>query len=70
LFDAVADFDEAILRAHVLSAKHTERLGCRGFDILHVSLALEMEAEVFLTSDRVQGALASAEGLAVTISTD
>jgi hypothetical protein len=53
-----------------LSERHTERLGCRGFDLLHVALALELECEAFLTSDRIQGTLAGAEGLAVTVSAD
>src|SRR5437773_1762934 len=61
LIDAAADCDEALLRARTLSEKHTERLGCRGFDLLHVALALELECETFLTADRVQGDLARAE---------
>ena len=68
LIDAAADCDEALLRARTLSERHTERLGCRGFDLLHVALALELECEAFLTSDLVQGALARAEGLDVTVS--
>lgn len=62
--------DSAIELARNLSAKHTERLGCRGFDLLHVALALELECEAFLTADRIQGALARAEGLEVTVSPD
>jgi predicted nucleic acid-binding protein len=68
LVEAVADCDEALLRARKLSERHTERLGCRGFDLLHVALAFELECEAFLTADRVQGALARAEGLDVTVS--
>jgi predicted nucleic acid-binding protein len=64
------DMDAAIESARCLSAKHTERLGCRGFDLLHVALALELECDTFLTSDHIQGALARAEGLDVTISAD
>lgn len=64
------NIDTAMELARNLSAKHTERLGCRGFDLLHVALALELECEAFLTSDRVQGALARAEGLVVTVSAD
>ena len=70
LVEATADCDEALLRARTLSERHTERLGCRGFDLLHVALALELECEAFLTSDHVQGALACAEGLDVTLSAD
>ena len=62
------DMDAAIEGARSLSAKHTERLGCRGFDLLHVALALELECEAFLTSDGLQGALAHAEGLEVIVS--
>ncbi len=65
LIEAAADCDEALLHARTLSERHTERLGCRGFDLLHVALALELECKPFLTSDRVQAALARAEGLDV-----
>jgi predicted nucleic acid-binding protein len=64
------DMDAVIDLARGLSARHTERLGCRGFDLLHIALALELECETFLTSDRVQAAVARAEGLAVTVSAE
>jgi predicted nucleic acid-binding protein len=64
------DMDPAFERARRLSEKHTERLGCRGFDLLHVALALELECEAFLTADRSQAILARTEGLEVTISAD
>jgi predicted nucleic acid-binding protein len=64
------DMDPAIQRARELAEQHTERLGCRGFDLLHVALALELKCETFLTADRIQGALARAEGLDVTLSTE
>ncbi len=67
LVDAAADFDAALMRAMTLSATHTERLGCRGFDLLHVALALELDCETFLTSDRIQGALARSGGLSVSV---
>ncbi len=70
LIEAAADCDEALVKARTLSEKHTERLGCRGFDLLHVALALDLECDVFLTSDRVQGALARAEGLRTTVVAD
>lgn len=70
LIEISHDMDPAIELARSLSAKHTERLGCRGFDLLHVALALELECEKFLTSDRIQGALARAEGLDVAVSTN
>lgn len=70
LIEATADCDEALMRARTLSESHTERLGCRAFDLLHVALARELECEAFLTADRLQGALARAEGLDVTVSAE
>jgi len=70
LKEADGDFEKAFRRARTLSERHTERLGCRGFDLLHVALALELECKVFLTSDGNQGDLAHAEGLEATISAD
>ena len=60
----------SFLPPRALSEKHTERIGCRGFDLLHVALALELECDTFLTADRIQGALARAAGLDVTVSAD
>ena len=68
LTEASTDWDESLLKARRLSQDHTERLGCRGFDVLHVALAIELECDVFLTADRIQGSVARAEGLRVTIS--
>lgn len=70
LVQATVDCEEALLRARILSEKHTERLGCQGFDLLHVALALELECEAFLTSDCIQGAVARAEGFDVTINAE
>jgi predicted nucleic acid-binding protein len=70
LTEATADLDEALVLARSLSERNTERLGCRGFDLVHVALALELECEAFLTSDRIQSNLARAEGLAVTVTAD
>lgn len=50
-------------RAQALAGKHTARLGVRSLDILHVAVALELQAESFLTFDRRQARLARAEGL-------
>src|SRR2546423_554495 len=68
LAEGSADCEPAFARAQKLSEKHTERVGCRGLDLLHVALALELECEVFLTADRIQGAVAQAEGIEVTVS--
>jgi predicted nucleic acid-binding protein len=62
------DMEAGIELARKLSAKHTERLGCRGFDLMHIALALELECEALLTADRIQAALARAEGLNVMLS--
>jgi predicted nucleic acid-binding protein len=64
------DLETVVDLARSLSERHTERLGCRGFDLVHVALAIELKSEAFLTSDRIQGALARAEGLDVTVSGD
>jgi hypothetical protein len=64
------DLEVATELAQHLSEKYTERIGCRGFDILHVALALELECEAFLTCDKTQGDLADAEGLDVILSED
>jgi predicted nucleic acid-binding protein len=70
LIEATVEIDEPLLLARKLSERHTERLGCRSLDLLHVAMALELECEAFLTSDRIQGVLARAEGLDVTVSAD
>src|SRR5438093_7325677 len=59
------DTEAAIELARSLSAKHTERLGARAIDLLHVASALMLESELFLTADALQAQLARAEGLNV-----
>jgi predicted nucleic acid-binding protein len=51
--------------AERLSAKHTAEGGHRSMDILHVATALSLGASEFLSCDRNQARLASAEGLKV-----
>ena len=65
LLDATIDMDPTIVRANQLSAAHTERMGLRAIDILHVASALTLESELFLTTDGRQALLAKAEGLKV-----
>jgi predicted nucleic acid-binding protein len=48
-----------------LAANHTEKLGVRSFDILHVGLALALKATIFLTFDARQASVAAAAGLKV-----
>ena len=65
LLDVALDMDAAITRAADLSAVHTERLGARAIDLLHVAGALTLESELFLTTDARRARLAKAEGLRV-----
>jgi predicted nucleic acid-binding protein len=65
LLDVMLDTEAAITRAASLSTAHTERLGARAIDLLHVAGALTLESELFLTTDNRQAQLAKAEGLKV-----
>jgi predicted nucleic acid-binding protein len=65
LLDVALDLDAVIGRATALAVAHTERLGARAIDLLHVASALALESEVFLTTDDRQAQLAKAEGLKV-----
>ena len=51
--------------AENLAAAHTETLGVRSFDLLHVALAITLGATEFLTFDARQATLAKAAGLKV-----
>jgi predicted nucleic acid-binding protein len=57
------DFDQVFDRAETLGAQFTERLNIRSFDILHVSIALELGCDTFHTFDHDQIRLADAAGL-------
>lgn len=63
--EVAVDMDAVIVRAAEMGNTHTERLGARAIDLLHVAAALALESEVFLTSDDRQAQLAQAEGLSV-----
>jgi hypothetical protein len=65
LLDVTLEMDDAITRAAKLSTAHTERLGARAIDLLHVAAALTLESELFLTTDARQARLAKAESLKV-----
>jgi len=56
---------EVMIEAERLSALHSEILGTRSLDVLHVASALVLGGSEFLTFDSRQGALASAAGLKV-----
>jgi PIN domain len=68
LIEVSLDLETAITRATALSAAHTERLGARAIDLLHVASALTLDTELFLTTDACQAQLAKAEGLKVVSS--
>jgi len=57
-----AAYEQALL----LTRRHTRHSGVRSLDILHVAIALSLNAEVFLTFDRGQKRLARAAGLKVS----
>jgi predicted nucleic acid-binding protein len=52
-------------QAFLLARRHTRQTGVRSLDILHVAIALTLDAEVFLTFDRAQKRLARSAGLKV-----
>jgi len=58
--------DDLVLETERLSTMHSETLGTRSLDILHVASALVLGASSFLTFDQRQCALAKAAGLHVT----
>ena len=60
---AVPPLTEVTTEAERLSALHSETLGTRSLDILHVSAAVVLGAAEFLTFDQRQIALAKAAGL-------
>ena len=47
------------------AALHSPRIGCRSLDVLHVTLAMKLNAEEFFTFDERQKSLALVLGLAV-----
>ena len=65
LLDVTLEMDVTVTRAVHLSTVHTERIGARAIDLLHVASALMLESELFLTTDTRQAQLAKAEGLKV-----
>ena len=56
---------EAFRESEALAARHTETLGVRSIDLLHVGLALALGGTEFLTYDTRQAVLAKAAGLKV-----
>lgn len=56
---------DVMTEAERLSALHSEKIGTRSLDILHVAEALVLGISVFLTFDKRQASLAKAAGLKV-----
>lgn len=56
---------DAFREAEHLGSKHTESLGIRGVDLLHVGIALTLGTKRFLTFDARQVELGKAAGLSV-----
>ncbi len=54
-----------LIESERLSARHSEKLGTRSLDVLHVAMALSLGCGRFLSFDRRQVKLAKAAGLAV-----
>ena len=59
------DWPKALKHAEALGRRHTESLGARGMDILHVASALALKSRSFVTFDERQRELARLAGLAV-----
>ncbi len=58
---------EVMTEAERLSALHSEKLGTRSLDILHVACGLVLGLPRFITFDKRQAALAKAAGLRVPV---
>ncbi|HYE30654.1 MAG TPA: PIN domain-containing protein [Methylomirabilota bacterium] len=63
LVEVEVDLAVALNTAKELSLKHTEQLGLRSIDLLHVACGMLLKTEVFLTNDKRQAVLAQAEGI-------
>lgn len=66
LIETNINWKEAYSISETLSDSHTQTLGTRGFDILHVAVALSLGTNEFLTFDTRQNKLARAAKLKVT----
>ena len=65
LLHIAVNWTETFRRADVLSEEFAARKGQRAIDLLHVAIALEAEATMFLSFDARQRRLAAAIGLRV-----
>jgi predicted nucleic acid-binding protein len=67
LIVVASNLADVVDEARRISSIRTLTGGHRGFDLLHVASALQLEATHFLTFDRNQRGLAKAEGLVVPL---
>jgi predicted nucleic acid-binding protein len=63
LVETPVSWVEVYAEAEALSAAHTEKLGTRAFDVLHVAAAAALGAREFLTFDARQKSLAQKAGM-------
>jgi len=57
--------ESSFVRAHRISTQHSDQLGTRGADLLHVAAALELGADEFFSFDLQQRKLASTVGFSL-----
>lgn len=62
---APVDWPKVFVHAEALGRKHSEALGTRGMDVLHVACALAMKAKRFATFDDRQRQLAELAGFEI-----
>jgi predicted nucleic acid-binding protein len=65
VFDMKPFSAEMFRTALLISSRHTPSLGTRSLDVLHVAAAVILGTDEFITFDRNQAKLASAQGLVV-----
>ena len=65
LIHTPVEWTNVFRRADELSNKHATPHGQRTIDLLHVAIALEFDAKIFLSFDKRQRKLAQAAGLKV-----
>jgi predicted nucleic acid-binding protein len=65
LYEAGLIWPEVLEVAEEIGAAHSATLGARSLDLLHISAAVSVGADLFLTFDRRQHAAARAAGLKV-----
>lgn len=65
LIELTLDLEAPLAKAVQLGLAHTELIGARAIDLLHVACALALESELFVTTDERQARLARAERLKV-----